>query len=118
MTSRIENLLFSGYEMAYRTLAGDAASDHAGDEGHGHGAGVHVVYADIYAAIVFFTAIYAGGILCSKFLRMPNLVGEIFVGIVLGPPVLDYVPYTEGKVQILFAILVQNISNASLLFNF
>jgi len=35
--------------------------------------------------LVFLAAIYAGGLAASRFLKVPSLVGEIFVGILMGP---------------------------------
>lgn len=46
--------------------------------------GVHIQYTDLYASIVFLAAIYAAGVAASRFLAMPSLVGEIFVGILMG----------------------------------
>lgn len=60
--------------------------------------GVHIAYTDLYAALVFLAAIYAGGLAVSRFLGMPALVGEIFVGIFMGPNLLDFVPYEESFV--------------------
>ena len=41
---------------------------------------------------MFLTAVYVGGQIASRLLYMPSLVGEIFVGILLGPPLADFVP--------------------------
>mmetsp|Transcript_113488 Transcript_113488/g.169781 ORF Transcript_113488/g.169781 Transcript_113488/m.169781 type:complete len:796 (+) Transcript_113488:101-2488(+) len=62
--------------------------------------GVHITYNDLYNSVVFLTAIYVSGQVASRFLRMPNLVGEIVCGIVLGPPLLDFVPNPEAWVLI------------------
>lgn len=102
MTSRVENAFLTGVSYAYRNLAGggDAAEgdDHGGDHGDGHSAfGVHILPEDLYKAVVFFVVIWAAGTLCQRVLKMPSLVGEIFAGILLGPPVADFVPNPEGK---------------------
>ena len=52
--------------------------------------GVHIEYEDLYDAIIFFCCIYVGGQL-ANLVKMPSLVGEIVVGILLGPPLADYV---------------------------
>jgi len=54
--------------------------------------GVHVKFFDLYAAILFITAIFVSGKIVSNFLLMPSLVGEIITGIVLGPNLLSFVP--------------------------
>eukprot|EP00804_Cyclotella_cryptica_P028486 CCRYP_014781-RA/>CCRYP_014781-RA protein AED:0.02 eAED:0.02 QI:317/1/1/1/1/1/3/2257/834 len=78
-------------------IHGDEAF-HEVDE-HGSG-GVHIAYEDLYASMVFFAMIYVGGQLASRLLRMPSLVGEIFVGILLGPNLADYVPYPISFVML------------------
>ena len=50
--------------------------------------------------MVFFAMIYVGGVIASKFLRMPSLVGEIFAGILLGPNLADFVPYPISFVML------------------
>ena len=62
--------------------------------------GVHIVYSDLFNAMLFLAAIYAGGILSSRFLSLPSLVGEIFVGIFMGPNLLDVVPNEEAFVML------------------
>lgn len=59
--------------------------------------GVHIEYEDLYDAIIFFACIYIGGQI-ANFCRMPSLVGEIIVGILLGPPLADFVPNPEAFV--------------------
>ena len=86
---------------------GDAAG-HGGEElldahgGHGDGHsefGVHITYQDLYRSVIFLGAIYVSGqIASSKYLKMPNLVGEIICGIILGPPLLDIVPNARAWV--------------------
>jgi len=60
---------------------------------------VHVTYEDIYAIFVFLLAATAMGVFTSK-LGMPALVGEIFAGFLLGPPLADFVPYPEALVLV------------------
>eukprot|EP00547_Thalassionema_nitzschioides_P007385 CAMPEP_0194199884 /NCGR_PEP_ID=MMETSP0156-20130528/725_1 /TAXON_ID=33649 /ORGANISM="Thalassionema nitzschioides, Strain L26-B" /LENGTH=776 /DNA_ID=CAMNT_0038924829 /DNA_START=55 /DNA_END=2385 /DNA_ORIENTATION=+ len=62
------------------------------------GAGVHVTFEDIYYSIVFLAAIYASGQFAQRILRMPNLVGEIVCGILLGPPLANFVPEASAWV--------------------
>ena len=68
-------------------------------DGEGH-FGVHITYQALYHSIVFLSLIYAAGMLVSRFLSMPALVGEIFMGILLGPNLLDFVPNEEAFVML------------------
>uniref|UniRef100_A0A7S1Z7Y7 Cation/H+ exchanger transmembrane domain-containing protein n=1 Tax=Ditylum brightwellii TaxID=49249 RepID=A0A7S1Z7Y7_9STRA len=104
-------------EGYYRSLAGgDAKGDDGhGDDGGGHGEfGVHITYEDLYAAMIFFTAIYVAGVFASRVLKMPSLVGEIFAGIILGPPLADYIPNPEafvllGEIGLILLVLEAGI---------
>jgi hypothetical protein len=60
--------------------------------------GVHITYEDLYNTVIFLTCIWLSGQIASKFLRMPDLVGEIICGILLGPPLADFVPNPEAWV--------------------
>ena len=62
--------------------------------------GVHITYEDLYSTIIFLACIYISGQMASRFLRMPCLVGEIFCGILLGPPLADFVSYPEAFVML------------------
>ena len=76
---------------------GGGDGDHGGD-GHSE-FGVHITYQDLYRSVIFLGAIYISGqIASSKYLKMPNLVGEIICGIILGPPLLDIVPNARAWV--------------------
>eukprot|EP00957_Ditylum_brightwellii_P000138 10619-Ditylum_brightwellii.AAC.1 len=55
-------------EDYYRNLAGGnvKGDDGHGDNSGGHGElGVHITYEDLYAAMIFFTAIYVAGVFAS-----------------------------------------------------
>jgi len=80
-------------EAAMRLL-GDATAD-----GEDH-FGVHITYQDLYHSIVFLSLIYFAGMMVSRFLSMPALVGEIFMGILLGPNALAFVPQEEAFVML------------------
>jgi len=67
-------------------------TDDHGDGEHHSEFGVHITFDDLYASIIFFTFIYVMGALAQRVLKMPSLVGEIFAGIILGPPVANWVP--------------------------
>lgn len=73
----------------------DAAMNHifrrflGGEEG---GSGVHITFQDLYSSIVFLAAIYVAGQIAQRVLKMPNLVGEIICGILLGPEVANFIP--------------------------
>lgn len=102
-----------GYDwMDHRHLAGDS---HTADDGHdsyamddgdtadGHASGVdatHITYEDLYASMMFFACIYVGGQIAARLFKMPSLVGEIFVGILLGPNLAAYVPHPISFVML------------------
>lgn len=96
MTTRLPAAVNS---FLLRYLAETDTHDEGGDGGDGHSDfGVHIEYEDLYDAVLFFTAIYVAGQIACRFLSMPNLVGEIVAGIILGPPWLDFVPNAEAFV--------------------
>ena len=72
----------------------------ADEEEHHSEFGVHIAFPDLYASILFFAFIYVMGAFAQRVLKMPSLVGEIFAGIILGPPVTDYVPNPEAFVML------------------
>lgn len=110
MTTHIETAFWSTITRATRLLASDTETDAHGDAIHGdpafsehddHGAGgVHIAYEDLYASMVFFAMIYVFGQIAARLFRMPSLVGEIFAGIILGPNLVDYVPYPISFVML------------------
>lgn len=63
--------------------------DHLFDDGHG-GFGVHITYDDLYHSIIFLVCIYVSGQIAARLLKMPDLVGEIVCGILLGPNLGKY----------------------------
>eukprot|EP00584_Thalassiosira_punctigera_P002575 CAMPEP_0172547490 /NCGR_PEP_ID=MMETSP1067-20121228/17012_1 /TAXON_ID=265564 ORGANISM="Thalassiosira punctigera, Strain Tpunct2005C2" /NCGR_SAMPLE_ID=MMETSP1067 /ASSEMBLY_ACC=CAM_ASM_000444 /LENGTH=934 /DNA_ID=CAMNT_0013334581 /DNA_START=324 /DNA_END=3128 /DNA_ORIENTATION=- len=81
------------------TAHGDGHGD--GDDTHSdaHEMVVHVTYEDIYKILVFMIVATGLGIFTSK-LGMPALVGEIFAGFLLGPPLADFVPFSEALVLV------------------
>lgn len=82
---------------AVRWLAGGDSSQ-GDDHGGGHSDfGVHIEYEDLYNTVIFFVAIYLSGRIAA-FVKMPSLVGEIICGILLGPPLADFVPNPEAFV--------------------
>jgi len=54
--------------------------------------GFHIEFMDLFATLVYFACIYLMGQFASRVLQMPSLVGEIFCGILLGPPLAGFVP--------------------------
>ena len=62
--------------------------------------GFHIEFKYLYATIVYFAAIYVLGQFASRVLQMPSLVGEIFCGILLGPPLANFVPNPASLVLI------------------
>ncbi len=96
MPRRLEAFVLNTIRSLAETTTED---DHGGGDGHSS-FGVHITYQDLYGAFVFLTAIYVSGELARRVLRMPSLVGEIFCGILLGPPLLEgFVPNPEAWVM-------------------
>ena len=62
--------------------------------------GVHVTYEVLYMSMLFLSAMYGAGVMVSQFCSMPALVGEIFMGILLGPNLLNLVPDPESWVML------------------
>ena len=60
--------------------------------------GVHIKFSELFSGVAFLAAVYGAGLFFSRCLRMPSLVGEILVGIVMGPNLLDVVPVEEAFV--------------------
>jgi Kef-type K+ transport system membrane component KefB len=82
----------------------------AGGEGDDGFVETHIEYEELYASIIFIACIYASGQIVRRVLRMPPLVGEIFAGIILGPNLIDFVPYPIsfvmlGEIGLLLLIL-------------
>jgi Kef-type K+ transport system membrane component KefB len=44
--------------------------------------------------------VYCSGVISARVFKMPNLVGEIVSGIILGPPLLEFVPNPEAWVML------------------
>lgn len=97
-TSAVEPLLW----QVVRRVAENATAegDHGGGDDDHSDFGVHITYEDLYTSIIFLTCIYVAGMVASTFLRMPDLVGQIVCGIILGPPLLDYIPNAEAWVML------------------
>ncbi|KAG7347602.1 transporter, cpa2 family protein [Nitzschia inconspicua] len=60
---------------------------------------VDVSFEDIFRTVVFLMASWMMALL-SQLIGLPSLVGEIVTGFVLGPPLLDFVPYPQAMVLI------------------
>lgn len=97
MVRKLENLALS-YLRRFLASEGHDTDDHADDDGDHGSFGVHISYEDLYFTLIFLTCVYVSGVIASRFLRMPPLVGEIVCGILLGPPLADKVPYAESWV--------------------
>lgn len=74
-------------ENSTRILAGGGDNFTSNEFG-----GVHVEYKDLWLGMVFLSLIWIMGFLGEKLLFMPSLVGQIFAGIIFGPPFADIVP--------------------------
>ena len=85
--------LFNSFTQARRSLGG--AGDNFTSDEFG---GVHVEYNDLWMSMVFLSLIWIVGFLGEKILFMPALVGQIFAGIIFGPPFIDIVPKPEAFV--------------------
>jgi hypothetical protein len=81
----------------FRLLAEGGGDDSDTDDEHS-GLGVHITYEDLYNTFIYLACVYICGQIASGMLRMPNLVGEIFCGILLGPPLADFVPNPQAFV--------------------
>ena len=92
-----DNLLVETlWDWGGRLLSGEAAV-----EGEEHSEfGFHIEFSDLYRTILYFACIYVLGQFASRVLQMPSLVGEIFCGILMGPPLADIVPNAEALVLI------------------
>jgi len=67
------------------------------DHGESHGEfGVHIAYEDLYNSFIFLTCIYVAGRLV-KLIKMPDLVGQIIAGLLLGPNLAGFVPNPQGQ---------------------
>jgi hypothetical protein len=88
-----------------------------GDDDHGDDEhsefGVHITYEDLYYTIIFFASIYVSGLIASSMLKMPSLVGEIICGILLGPPLADFVRNPEAFVLLGEVGYVEFLSSSS-----
>jgi len=78
-----------------RLLGGDADSHE-----ESQAFGFHIEFSDLYRTILYLACIYVLGQFVSRVLKMPCLVGEIFCGILLGPPLADIVPNPGALVLI------------------
>jgi len=68
-----------------------------------------ILYEDVFNTLVFLLAVWCGGKL-SMACRLPSLVGEIIVGVLLGPGLADFVPFPYalrlyGELGLLFLVL-------------
>lgn len=63
------------------------------------GLSVDVSFEAILKTVVFLMASWMMAVL-SQLIGLPSLVGEIMTGFILGPPLLDVVPYPEAMVLI------------------
>ena len=54
------------------------------DDGH-VGFGVHITYQQLYHSVLFMVCVYLSGQIAARLFKMPDLVGQIICGILLGP---------------------------------
>eukprot|EP00924_Labyrinthula_sp_SR-Ha-C_P007448 augustus_masked-scaffold_24-processed-gene-3.45-mRNA-1 protein AED:1.00 eAED:1.00 QI:0/-1/0/0/-1/1/1/0/668 len=57
------------------------------------------VYVELFGITVFLGALWLAAFLC-KLVKISPIVGQILVGIILGPNVLDFVPLFQGECEI------------------
>lgn len=95
---RIQALVDTAVRLLETTKGDNDDGQHDEEEGGHSEFGVHIEYDDLYNTVIFLTCIYLSGQIASRFLRMPSLVGEIVCGILLGPPLADFVPNPEAWV--------------------
>jgi Kef-type K+ transport system membrane component KefB len=68
-----------------------------------------LAFQELYRSILFLVALFlAGDVICQRFLRIiPSLVGQIFVGVIFGPHVLDWAsPYFSVLGQIGLVMMI------------
>mmetsp|Transcript_23926 Transcript_23926/g.58474 ORF Transcript_23926/g.58474 Transcript_23926/m.58474 type:complete len:914 (+) Transcript_23926:152-2893(+) len=75
---------------------------------------VSVTFSEIYKVIIFIAISWLLGNL-SMYIGLPSLVGELVTGVVLGPPLLDFVPFPgalvlTGNLGLIGLILESGIS--------
>ena len=58
---------------------------------------IEVSFEDTYKVLVFLGVVFSCGEIASYF-GIPSLVGQMIAGFLLGPPLLEYVPYPESFV--------------------
>mmetsp|Transcript_2462 Transcript_2462/g.3596 ORF Transcript_2462/g.3596 Transcript_2462/m.3596 type:complete len:818 (-) Transcript_2462:69-2522(-) len=98
-SDEVSNAVISASE---RILAEGGGHDDDEEDGHGGGhsdLSVHVTYEEIYQILVFLLVATGAGII-FELLGMPALVGEIVTGFILGPPLVNFVPYPEAMVLV------------------
>ena len=66
--------------------------------------GVHISYGDLYHTLVFLTLIFLGGKAATLICKMPSLVGEIMIGIVLGPPLANLYVHTPIIICMIYIV--------------
>jgi len=54
-------------------------------------------FIEIYSVIIFIITVYYIGYI-GTLIRLPPLVGHVIAGIILGPPLLNFVPYVKALV--------------------
>lgn len=80
--------------MPWRYLSDSEQGDGVDDE---TSFTTQVTFEEIFRVVLFIVSIHYVGEL-GAVIKMPRLVGQIFTGIVLGPQVLDFVPFEESLV--------------------
>lgn len=60
--------------------------------------GVHIKYEELWQAMIYLTGVYVMGYIFDRVFYCPALVGQIAAGIILGPQLIDLVPYEEAFV--------------------
>lgn len=94
-----DQIVESDYD-SHAAEAEDGHGDAHGDAHDDHAFGFHIEFPDLFRTILYFACIYIFGQFASRLLKMPALVGEIFCGIILGPPLLNIVPNAAALVLI------------------
>jgi Kef-type K+ transport system membrane component KefB len=101
--------------MNLSLLTGRFLEDSATEDGsHDDHFGVHIEFSDLYAANMFLAAIYVTGFSFSRYLAMPAMVGEILIGVLLGPGLANIVPLPEafvllGEIGLILLVLEAGI---------
>ena len=105
-----KSIFYNAYTSLYKTdnqysrmLSDTSETEHHTRESEeeqeelAHELSIEVSFEDTYKVLVFLGVVFSCGEIAS-YLGIPSLVGQMIAGFLLGPPLLEYVPYPESFV--------------------